>query len=409
MDGLYFTQPYSGGGSFAEVDIVIAYPGGIGRVVQPADEVGATKFSHKLDMSAGQLTPNSRVTAHFEAILADGLVAVGPDVSVTYKDDRFGWKTKSGKIVRLHWYEGNDAFAGSALSIAEQGIQTASAFLGTPETEPIDFFIYATTQDFYDAMGPGMRQNVGGLAISETRTLFGLIAPGELDFVKATLTHELTHVVYDDAVSNAYHSPPHWLNEGIAQYVAEGYSRYNRNLVTDAGDTGTLMPLESIRGMFPTTADRFYLAYAEAASAVDYLIETHGKDKLIMLIQAFRTGASDDEAFRAAIGLDSAAFDRAWLAANGISEFRAFGPQPAPTGPLPPGWSESGSSGSQTPAATQAGGSPSAEPTTPSSGSDGRVGGVPPLVLLVGVILLAGAGVSATAVMVQRRGRSRTP
>jgi len=61
--------------------------------------------------------------------------------------------------------------------MGEDGIAKASAFLGFNETAPIDFFVYADQTAFYDALGPGTRDNVGGEANPDTRTLFALIAP----------------------------------------------------------------------------------------------------------------------------------------------------------------------------------------------------------------------------------------
>ena len=47
---------------------------------------------------------------------------------------------------------------------------------------------------------------------------------------------------------------------------------------------------------------RFVLAYAESASAVDFLIRTHGEDALVSLVRSYAEGRTDDEAFEAAIG-----------------------------------------------------------------------------------------------------------
>jgi hypothetical protein len=96
--------------------------------------------------------------------------------------------------------------------------------------------------------------------------------------------------------------------------------------------------------MFPTTQDRFYLAYAESVSAVDYFVRTYGREDLVRLVKAFGTGASDDEAFTAAIGLGVDGFDTAWMKVNGVTALRSFGPQPAPTGPATAN-SKSGGSG----------------------------------------------------------------
>jgi hypothetical protein len=62
-------------------------------------------------------------------------------------------------------------------------------------------------------------------------------------------------------------------------------------------------------------------------------------------LSAYRTGSTDDEAFQTAIGIDTVAFDKAWLAANGVNSLQSFGPQPAPTGPLPSGWGASAGGG----------------------------------------------------------------
>ena len=49
------------------------------------------------------------------------------------------------------------------------------------ETEPVDFFVYADQTAFYDALGPGTHENVGGEAYADIRTLFALITPDEID------------------------------------------------------------------------------------------------------------------------------------------------------------------------------------------------------------------------------------
>jgi len=133
------------------------------------------------------MQPNTQLMAHFEVVLADGTVATGPDIRVTYADDRFQWQTMVGGIVRLHWYEGDDTFAKQALQMGEDGIAKASAFLGFNETAPIDFFVYADQTAFYDALGPGTRDNVGGEANPDTRTLFALIAPGDLSYASTVV------------------------------------------------------------------------------------------------------------------------------------------------------------------------------------------------------------------------------
>ena len=105
-----------------------------------------------------------------------------------------------------------------------------------------------------------------------------------------------------------------------------------------AGRNGTLIPLDGLAGKFPTTAEGFFLAYAESVSAVDFLVRTHGEDALVSLIRSYADGRTDDEAFPDALGVDTAGFDDAWLADLGVEAPAVHGPQPAPEGPLPEAW-----------------------------------------------------------------------
>ena len=385
-DGVRFVQPYFGSADFREVDIVIDYPGSFGPSVAKVEKPGASSFSYKLDTSSGELQPNTQLVARFEITFTDGTVEDGPDINITYLDDRFKWQTKVGKVVRLHWYQGDDAFADQALQMGERGIAAAADFMDHAEAAPIDFYVYADRTPFYDALGPSTRENVGGEANTQTRTLFALISPSELAYAATVVPHELTHVAFDDATTNPYHQPPHWLNEGIAVYVSQGFDLSDKQLVGEAASGGGLMPLAAIRGQFPTTQDRFYLAYAESVSAVDYFVRTYGHDDLVKLVKSFGTGASDDEAFQTAIGMGVDAFDKAWMKANGVTDLQSFGPQPAPTGPVPSDWIGGGAA--------------------PGGGNGGRSQeGIP------AIVLVAGAGVALLAlillVVVSRRRSSR--
>jgi hypothetical protein len=353
----------------------------------------------------GHILPNTRVTSRWRAIAGDaaGSATTSEVAAVVYADDRFDWRTASGDVVRVHWYEGSVAFGERALRIGEEAIAEAEALLGVEEDEPVDFFIYADQEAFYDALGPGTRENVGGQANADIRTLFALIRPDEIDddWVSIVIPHELDHLVFDTAVANPYHYPPRWLNEGLAVYQTQGYEPTDRVRVEAAARDGSLIPLVGLGGQFPTTRERFFLAYAESVAAVDYLVRVHGQDALVDLVTSYSAGRTDDEAFGDAIGMDLAAFDAAWFASIGATIPDRTGPQPAPGGPLPEGWT----------------GDPAASPgpaTSPPPGSgegpDGAGPGVGavavvPLVVVAATLLAVGAWIVAS----RRRARAATP
>ncbi len=341
--GVTFEQPFTPPSELKRVELLLTTPGSIGPFVSSVKAPPCcqpTTLTYELADAGSHIVPNTRFTAQWRVTDADGTVRLGEPTSVLYKDTRFDWKTVSGPVVRVHWYKGSTDFGKRALEIGQKGIDAAAKILGVSETEPVDFFIYADQKAFYDALGPGTRENVGGEAHADIRTMFALIAPDDIDatWVSTVVPHELTHLVFDTAVKNPYHFPPRWLNEGLAVYLSEGYGDSWRSSVKNAVRGDALIPLDGLTGQFPTTRDQFFLAYGESVSAVDYLVRTFGQDALVKLVRSYADGVTDDQAFKAGIGQDAAAFQAGWLADLGAKTPAAFGPKPGPVGPLPSGW-----------------------------------------------------------------------
>jgi Peptidase MA superfamily len=408
-----FVQPVALGPPPRRVEVLLDFPGSDGPlVVDETDQAsggGSVDLRHTIDIADGHLLPNSVISARWRVLGSDGTTSVGPSVSVTYADDRFHWQTEAGSIVRIHWYQGDAAFGRRALAIAENGVAKAEQLLGVTETKPIDFFVYADQQAFYDALGPGTRENVGGEAVAEIRTLFGLITPSEVNasWVGIVIPHELTHLVFDTAVHNPYHFPPRWLNEGLAVYLSQGYVSSDRGDVEDAGRSGTLMPLTALIGQFPTTAERFSLAYAESVSAVDFLVRRYGRDALVKLIRSYATGLTDDEAFSKAIGLDVAGFQEAWLRELGAAAPKRYGPQPAPSGPAPSDWTANTGAAGTTPSNAPAVPAPSAATEPPAGAPVARTDDSSDLIAIV--VAAVALVVVVAGFALRRRGAGGSP
>lgn len=405
-DGVTFSQPFTPFTGIRRVEILITVPGSIGplAVGVPSPTCCAqVTLKYTLAETDGHLVPNTRFSAHWRVTSNDGSTAVGDEATVLYADTRFDWKTASGPVVRVHWYQGTIDFGKRALAIGEKGIDNAATLLGVTESEPVDFYIYADQAAFYDALGPGTRENVGGEAHSDIRTMFALISPDEIDatWVGVVVPHELTHLVFDTAVKNPYHFPPRWLNEGLAVYLSEGYTDAWRATVEDAVKSDTVIPLDGLAGQFPTTRDQFFLAYGESVSAVDYLVRKHGKDALVKLVRSYADGVTDNEAFTAGIGQDVAAFQAAWIEDLGVRVPTAIGPQVGPVGPLPPGWAaQPGAPAAGTTGGPTATAAPGAPAVTPSGGDSGSG-------LVVGLVVV-GLGLGLIAILFVRSKRRRT-
>jgi hypothetical protein len=324
-------------------------------LVQEVPFTAGATGAYEVDyVDLGFQLPNSRLEYRFRVTPKGGSPVTGPQATLAVADDRIDWRTMEGDLVRLHWQAGDESFAERALRIAEDSVKETGELLGVAESEPIDFFIYADADDFQSALGPGTKEFVAGRAIAEIRTLFAEIDPNEIGspWLSIVVPHELTHLVFDTATRNPYHQPPHWLNEGLAVYLSEGFSDRDRQRVANAIDRGTLLPLAALTDGFPSAREElFYLGYAEGTSAVDFFIRAYGQDKLVELIRSYATGVTDDEAFTSATGEDVDAFESAWLVDIGAQPPEVRGPQEARAGRTPAAWGGEGGSDS-TPAPT---------------------------------------------------------
>jgi hypothetical protein len=356
--------------------------------------------------------PNTPLVYRFRVTTKSG-VSLSDEGELTVVDGRFTWQRLEGRFVRLHWYRGGDDFGRRALAVADKAITDTTKLLGVTETEPIDFFVYSSTDAYREALGPGTPENSAGQANPTIRTLFALIEPGQINssWVPVVITHELTHLVFNTATTNPYHSPPRWLNEGLAVYRSEGNGAGSRARLANAKTRNELIPLEGLAIQFPP-GDKFFLSYAESVSAVDFFIRKYGQPTLVKLVRSYAAGVSDDDAFKAATGADAKAFNLAWLRDLGAKMPDATGPRPVLPGPLPADWTGAAPTPATTgqpapsrvsPGATAASPAPPMAPTEPTSDQ-----AVP--ALAVGLLLLVlGIAIGGSVLLTRRRPRPSGP
>ncbi len=405
-DSITFNVPMSSSVPLERVELRLDFPDSLGPFITevPVGPAGQQTLSYRLDLTgSGHIAPNTEIVATWAAVVAPGQEPVqSASDTIRYSDTAHDWKTLKGDVVVVHWYDGSEAFARRALAIGDKAVKETGALLGVTETEPIDFFIYGDEASFRSALGPGTRENVGGQARSDIRTLFALITPNAIDdpWVGVVIPHELVHLVLDTAVRNPYRYLPRWLNEGLAVYLSEGYKPGDRALVEDAARQGDLLPLTALAGQFPTEPDKTYLAYAESVSAIDHLVQSDGRDALLNLVAAYADGPTDDEAFTKALGRDLIAFQDGWLADLGADPPQQLGPAPYPAGAVPPGWDAPvpGATPGSFPAAPS-----TAPPTAPADMPGGSSDRGSDTIIILGTVVLVVAVVIGGLLVARRR------
>lgn len=423
---LTFTSAIDGA-DIAGVDVLVRLafdPTVIVLPAQPGPEAGTWQVSQEIDIGSsalcecvadGQSAPNTHFDFQFRVRATDGTTTVGPLAQGVVEDTRFTWRTLSDRMVVVHWYAGDDAFARGAADLANQAIDRASQLLGTTLPRPVDLFIYDTQQALLEAVSPN-RENIAGEAHQDIQTMFVWLPhdQGIQDFNAEVVRHELTHLVFDAATHNPYHDPPRWLNEGIAVYLSVGYTGDYRSYVSTGVATHTLIPLDGIAGLFPATQDGFYLAYGESVAAVDFFVRTYSEQQLWDLVRSYAQGMTDDDAFTAATGAGVDDFNAAWFSSLGEDVPAPLGPQPGPTGPVPPDWAPGGATPGPTlaPGQTPATPRPTATPgpTPPDKTTNpGGVDGLTRLFTLAIWLIVIVAVVALVGYLLLERNRARRP
>ncbi|MEX0629781.1 MAG: peptidase MA family metallohydrolase [Chloroflexota bacterium] len=315
------------------VELLLGF-GGEERLVVPVELVSG-RLDYRRDLADGYVPPNTQVAYGWRAVIG-AEVTVSPERLLLYDDDRPGldWRRAQVGSATVHWYDANETIARRFGDLAGDAADAAADLLGHPLAEPIDIFVYDAREDFQGAVGPGAREWIGAAAYPNLRTVYMWLEAGSTAYLETTLAHEVTHVVFHDATANPFHEPASWLNEGIATWSELGNADTERDLVSlEARSSGGLMAFAALTDQFPLDVRGASLAYAEGATMVDLIILDFGTDAMAAIAEAYRSGATDEDAILAGTGVSFDALRDEYFAAFGVSE-------PDPVEPLPLGRSD---------------------------------------------------------------------
>lgn len=257
------------------------------------------------DMRRASLPPGAPLTYWWTVRDSEGGVVETIPKEVTFEDDTYDWRTLESPDLTLHWYAGDDSFAATLMDICQDAIETLAVDVGTRVERHIEVYIYASTDDLRRAM-VYPQEWTGGVAFTE----YGIIAigmgPGDLDWGRRALRHELTHLVIHATVFSPYGDLPTWLDEGLSMHNEGGSSPTFEAMLENAVQNDRLLSLRTLSGPFSSDPNKAYLSYAESHSVVEYLLARYGSGKMHDLLMAFKAGATMDEALGNTyeIGLD---------------------------------------------------------------------------------------------------------
>ena len=146
----------------------------------------------------------------------------------------------------------------------------------------------------------------GGFAFGDygALVLAGLYADG--------LTHELVHLMLDEAVDSPRARVPAWLNEGLAMRFERG-SQFGSGDLRRALRRGRLLPVSQMNSV-PGRPDDVRLFYAQSASLVRYMLDAYGEGAMKALLARLNAGDSIGDAVQASYGVGLDVIESRWRA-----------------------------------------------------------------------------------------------
>lgn len=230
---------------------------------------------------------------------------------LSFDDNRYSWQSLSAGNISLYWYYGSESFAQELMTAAQQALIKLAQDTGATLEDPVRIYIYADSYALRGAMINAQDWAGGAAYVSENAIAIG-ISPGNIEWGKRAVVHELAHLVTHQMVSNPYSYIPTWLNEGISMYAEGEMESTYYNYLSQAVAGDSLISVQTLSSPFSAYSSKSYLSYAQSLSLVEFLIENYGREKISQLLSVFKQGSTYDDAFISVYGFDVDGLDALW-------------------------------------------------------------------------------------------------
>jgi len=251
------------------------------------------------------LKPFSTVSYWYQLIYSDASEIFTEETVFYYVDNRVEWQHLSSSQFEVFWQEGDRSFGTAALTIAQQAWEDLAADFSSVPATPMLVYLYPTSQDLQEALALGNMTWVAGHADPAVNAVLVSVSPGpeqRLEMLRE-IPHELAHIFTYISLQDGYEQQPFWLLEGLASLAELTENENYSQALTEAANTNSLQPFESLCGRFPSEQEAIVLAYAQSQSFTAYLQSEYGQDKLQDLMEAYGEGLSCTAGFNRTYGI----------------------------------------------------------------------------------------------------------
>ncbi|NQW16615.1 MAG: hypothetical protein HQ478_03935 [Chloroflexi bacterium] len=257
--------------------------------------------------------PGTIVEYFFEITDVNGVTEVTDPQQLIYMDARYEWDEVTIGPVTTFFHGPVKVRATSMSQVAVDTLDNMGPLLGAETVTPLRIIMYNNNAEMIGALS-SRSSAISSELITEGQA-FGqqnvVLLLGNGRRAGGTISHELTHVLVQRATAGSALSVPLWLNEGLAEFgnvdPSLSYDRY----LEWAVDTGRTTPFESLT-VFPGDPNLNLVAYGQARSVVEFMVDEFGRDKMTELMATVDGGTIFDLALRRTYDMSTRELDDLW-------------------------------------------------------------------------------------------------
>ena len=231
---------------------------------------------------------------------------------VQYRE--YDWRSIESDHFEVYFYTGEDSLAMRTLDLAEKTQTMLAQRMGHTLSRRVPIILYGSHNDFSQTNVTPELIDAGTGGFTEVlRNRVVLPFTGPYEDLRHVVVHELTHAVMFDYLyggsaasliaRQSFYSVPTWFAEGLAEYFSLGIEPNAEMFLRDGIVEGYLPPLALSSG---------YIVYKQGQSALSYLVDRYGEDRLRDILRRIRQNRSFDRAFQASVGMPVGKFDEQW-------------------------------------------------------------------------------------------------
>jgi WD40 repeat protein len=139
---------------------------------------------------------------------------------------------------------------------------------------------------------------------------------GSIHQFKHVIQHELVHVFMHSKLNRILldhrlsedRTPPLWFTEGLAEYWSTDWDAQAEMVLRDAVLTEYLVPMENIESIYGS-----FLMYKEGQSFLQFLSQTYGEDKILLIMENFWKSNSFHDVMKMTFGKEYRILDEEWV------------------------------------------------------------------------------------------------